>query len=285
MSDAFALPSQYPFRLVKNGEQDGRGRLGLNAVAFLAGERSAYAKAYRSMLPSQQALGQLFRAVEVLHARVQEDESKLEDALNAKVRNETVIKMLLDKMSNIENSSIPSLHNRLDLAISRPAMDPDVCGSIRQLIEIMGDLAATHKSYVQESRIDVMRRRRLSLGSMTCLLDVFVAWSGRLLTKADVAAVFLSRRILIGGVQSTAEQSESVRSMWQTVLGSGLFIGLVEIIWQGHEYTTKFLPRPLIVIDQPLRFGLKICRSAVWAAGFILMMHELRHCCHNRFRF
>ena len=40
---------------------------GMDAQAYMAGERAAFLQAYQQALPSQQALGQLFSAVDALH--------------------------------------------------------------------------------------------------------------------------------------------------------------------------------------------------------------------------
>lgn len=46
---------------------------GIDALAYAAGERAAWSRAFQAALPGQQALGQLFTAVDVLHTRLETD--------------------------------------------------------------------------------------------------------------------------------------------------------------------------------------------------------------------
>lgn len=46
---------------------------GIDAASYAAGEAAALARAFQQALPSQQALGQLFTAVDALHSRLEEE--------------------------------------------------------------------------------------------------------------------------------------------------------------------------------------------------------------------
>lgn len=108
------------------------------------------------------------------------------------------------------------------------------------------------------------------------LLATFGGYAQHLLSKADVAAIFLSRKILLGDLlpvtQLTALPCSDGQGMLllqqgqacalplrptssRTVLGAVLFLGLVESLWQIHDRGIRLLPQQLRHATAPVQVG------------------------------
>ena len=108
------------------------------------------------------------------------------------------------------------------------------------------------------------------------LLATCGGYAQHLLSKADVAAIFLSRKILLDDLlpvgQFTAlprPEGQGVLLLQQgqacalplqptssrTVLGAMLFLGLVESLWQVHDRGIRLLPQQLRHATAPVQVG------------------------------
>ena len=108
------------------------------------------------------------------------------------------------------------------------------------------------------------------------LLATCGGYAQRLLSKADVAAIFLSRKILLDDLLPMTQLTALPRSDGQgmlllqqgqacalplrptssrTVLGAVLFLGLVESLWQVHDRGIRLLPQQLRHATAPVQVG------------------------------
>ena len=106
------------------------------------------------------------------------------------------------------------------------------------------------------------------------LLATCGGYAQHLLSKADVAAIFLSRKILLDDLLPMTQLTALPRSDGQgmlllhqgqacalplrptssrTVLGAVLFLGLVESLWQVHDRGIRLLPQQLRHATAPVQ--------------------------------
>jgi hypothetical protein len=74
-----------------------------------------------------------------------------------------------------------------------------------------------------------------------------------------------------------SSSGSKIRNKAKVAAGAALFVGLVEGAWQIQEKTARQLPRVLRSANAPLRTGLKVARTVVWTAAFVLAANELRN--------
>jgi hypothetical protein len=90
----------------------------------LAGERAAYARAFSFAVPSQQALGQLFGAVEQLHARLESDARAVRDVQLAQARDAAALELAVQRIVEMERGALPELQRKWEEVATRPALSP-----------------------------------------------------------------------------------------------------------------------------------------------------------------
>jgi hypothetical protein len=136
----------------------------------------------------------------------------------------------------------------------------DVTEALHQLRSVLSHMAA--KDGVQGT---------FPFSQLHWLLATAAGYSTRVLSEADVAAVFLSRKLLLTDVFAAREQR-------QAVISAALLVAAVEGAWQVHERTRRVVPFGRI---SPLYTGLKAARVAVWSAALILSFKSARTVCHS----
>ena len=240
----------------------------MDTVSYVAGERAAYARAFAAALPSQQALGQLFQAVDTLHERGEADAAAVRVLQEERVSTATAVAMISRRIDSME---------------SRPALSPDVVAALQHLRETLSDISSTQQRSL-EAVVGYAGHSGFLVQQLTTLLHTATGFAASTLSKADVLAVFLSRKILVGNVVEPAVGASSSNALLtkrklRTALGAVLFVGCVEGVWQLHQRMSSSLPRSLRPVTAPFKSGMKVVRVAVWSAAFVLTANETRNAC------
>ena len=254
---------------------------GMDTASYLAGERAAYARALSVALPAQQALGQLFQAVDGLNVRVEKEGASL---VSLQVKTEAVsvaLDFLREKINGVEQGSIPSLQHRCDELAARPLLSPEISSALQNLRDVLANLSTSQQAYLEASLGYAQGPSGALVTQLRWLLQVGTAAACSTYSAAEVAAVFLSRRILIGDIAllSAGDKRYSSHSSVRSVLGAALFVGLVEGMWQMQFRVAKRLPRAARSLNAPLREVSRIARIAVWSSVFVLGMSKGRSAC------
>jgi hypothetical protein len=251
---------------------------GMDAASYAAGERAAYASAFSAALPSQQALGQLFQAVDTLHERLESDAAAVRSLQDESIRASATMASMSHRIESIEGVGLPGLQRRCDDIAARPALSPEVASALQHLRTTLSELSLAQQRCL-ETAVGYAGRGGFCIQQFQILLQILTRYAGGMLSKADVAAVFLSRKVLIGDVAEVASSNSNpvIRSKVRVASGAALFVGIVEGAWQVQEKTARQLPRVLRSANAPLRTGLKVARTVVWTAAFILTANELRN--------
>lgn len=250
---------------------------GMDAASYTAGERAAYARAFSAALPSQQALGQLFQAVDTLHERLEADAAAVRTLQEESIRASAAIASVAHKFESLEGLTLPSIHRRCDDLAARPALSPEIAFALQHLRETLTELSVSQQRCL-EAAVGYAGRGGFFVQQLQALVQTAAGYATATLSKADVAAVFLSRKILLGDVRSVNGDVQQGSSGWAG-LGAGLFVALVEGAWQIHEHTAARLPRALQPVNAPIRTGLRAVRALVWSASFVLAASEVRAAC------
>ena len=87
----------------------------MDATAYAAGERSAFLAAYQQALPSQQALGQLFTAMDELHSRIESEQVAWRDVQQASVRATQAFESQAHRLDTLEYMHLPRLQEKVGL--------------------------------------------------------------------------------------------------------------------------------------------------------------------------
>lgn len=118
-----------------------------------------------------------------------------------------------------------------------------------------------------------------ALSSLRWLIAGALGLGSAVLSKANVAALFLSRRILL--VDLLPPTNDTATQRLRATLSAALFIVSVEGTWQAHE---RVMPRVPVFVQRaaaPLRLGLRLARVAVWSAAFVLITAGVRGACSS----
>ncbi|KAG7673017.1 hypothetical protein Ndes2437B_g01124 [Nannochloris sp. 'desiccata'] len=255
---------------------------GMDAASYAAGERAAYARAFSAALPSQQALGQLFQAVDTLHERLEVDAAAVRSLQDESIRTSETMASMSHRLEYIEGIGLPGLQRRCDDIAARPALSPEVASALLHLRTTLSDLSLSQQRCL-ETAVGYAGRNGYFVQQLQTLLQTLSTYAGGVLSKADVAAIFLSRKVLIGDVAEVVGGVNRINSKLRVSAGAALFVGLVECAWQVQERTAQQLPRVLRSANAPLRTGLKAARTVVWTAAFILAVNEVRTACGEFF--
>ena len=256
---------------------------GMDAASYAAGERAAYARAFAAALPSQQALGQLFQAVDTLHDRLERDAAAVRSLEDESIRTSATVTSMSHRIESIEGVGLPSLQRRCDDLAARPALSPEVAAALQHLRTTLSELSLSQQRCL-ETAVSYAGRGGFIIQQLHTLVQTLSHYAGGLLSKADVAAVFLSRKVLIGDVAEITAGANSgnyINRKVRLAAGAAMFVALVEGAWQVQERTARQLPRVLRSANTPLRTGLKAVRTVVWTAAFILAASEVRTACSD----
>lgn len=268
---------------------------GLDAASYIAGERAAYSRAFAAALPSQHALGQLFKAVDTLHARIEEDAAVVRAVHTENIRSSSELSSVSQRIFHIEQSHLPSLQQRIDAVADRPAISPEINEALRHLRDVLGALSQAQHRYLEAATTGYCGSISVTLmRQLYALCAAAVAFSGSILSKADIAALFLSRKILLAPLtisslhvhSNNADQHRNTRMLHQplqdtlqSIIAASLFVGTIEAAWRLHESASRPLPKAMRRLGSPLRVGLRIVRAGVWSSAFVVAVHEMRHVC------
>jgi hypothetical protein len=239
---------------------------GLDTAAFVAGERAAYARAFAAVLPAQQALGQLFAAIETLHSRLEEDAN-------------TVRKLIIDQtQTSTELHCVAQRFAALEESTARSALMPEVAHALQSLRDVLVNLSLAQQGYLEATQAS-SGHPGLFVRQVHWLATVGVGWATTALSKADVAALFLSRKILVGDFTGRSQEGLDRREGYSTVLAATMLVAVVELGWQLHARLLPYLPKTVRKMNAPLQTGLKVARFTVWAAAFVLCSAAARQTC------
>jgi len=254
----------------------------MDAASYAAGERAAYARAFASALPSQQALGQLFQAVDTLHERLEKDATAVRTLQIESIRTSDTMASISHRIESIEGVGLPNLQRRCDDIAARPVLSPEVASALQHLRTTLSELSLSQQRCL-ETAVGYAGRGGFLIQQLQTLLQTLSTYAGGVLNKADVAAVFLSRKVLIGDVAEVVGGMNRTKSKLKVAAGAALFVGFVEGAWQVQERTARQLPLVLRSANAPLLTGLKALRTVVWTAAFILAAIEVRTACNELF--
>lgn len=274
---------------------------GMDEASYIAGERAALLRAFRETLPSQQALGSLFHAVQHLTKRMDQDGHDVHQVQIALSSLSASLQAAKGRLDALEQMRIPTLEERVQEVSRTSAQD------FQTALNAFGEtMAATmsHRTAAQGSYLAAAFRQ------VQWLFATFGCYAQRALSKTDVAVMFMSRKILVDqvglaaigsslpayyrhpqqqiGVQNwpvmyangqigRLQEPRSVRA----VLGALLFLAAVESGWQMHHKAVQYLPRNVQAAMSPMQLGLRILRGAVWAAALTVSAVKTRHACYS----
>jgi hypothetical protein len=246
---------------------------GVDAASFAAGESAAFQRAFAAALPGQQALGQLGRAVDVLHARLEADAVALRALQGDHARAAAALASAVGRLDHVERKAVPELRARVDAV--GPALSAEAADAFARLRDVLAGLSDAQARYL-EAAAGYPGPAGFLVAQLTSLLALAVRFGSAGLARADVAAIFLSRRILVGDLAAAAAAR---RSRLQVAAGAALFVAAVEAAWQATDRGAAAAPAALRRAAAPLRVGMKAARAAVWAAAFVLAANEARGAC------
>ena len=119
---------------------------------------------------------------------------------------------------------------------------------------------------------------------MHWLLATAAGYSQAALSKADVAAIFLSRRLLADPLANpdlvSVGEGKAARQL-QAAISATLFVAAVEAAWQAHGRLMRGAPKMLRRAGAPVSVGLRVARVAVWSAALVLSATHIRAACSS----
>ncbi|KAL3142127.1 hypothetical protein ABBQ32_004745 [Trebouxia sp. C0010 RCD-2024] len=274
---------------------------GMDESSYVAGERAALLRAFRETLPSQQALGSLFHAVQHLTKRMDQEGNDVHQVQIALSSLSASLQAAKGQLDALEQMRIPTLEERLQ-EVSRTSAQ-DFQTALNAFGETMAASIAHHSS-PQGSYLATGFRQ------VQWLLATFGCYAQRVLSTSDVAVMFLSRKILVDQI-GLAAMSRSLPAFYRhpaataapqhvpvgyleghpdfasrprsvrAVLGAMLFLAAVESGWQMHHKTVRYLPKNLQAAVSPIQLGLRVMRAAVWTAVLTMSAVKTRHACYS----
>lgn len=254
---------------------------GMDHEAYAAGERAAMGRALNMLLPSQQALGMLSGGLQRLEERVQEEAAHSRQAQVSTADARALIQSLHQRMDQLEKVRLPDMDSRIQHAIEAP-LSQEFQATLLGLQGALGDLASRRN--MNEYSLTGFAIRQLSWLGATASL-----YAQKALSKADVAAIIVSRKILLDnrvtgliGPAAPAEGAvgQELSKNTRSVFGALLFLSAVESAWQMHSRAFCYVPLRLRKATTPLQLGLRIMRGATWAATLTLSAVYFRRACY-----
>ena len=204
----------------------------LDATSYIAGEKAALEKAIRYALPSNQALAALSNSLEHLEAQCR--------GHAARVR-------ACEDSGASGAHRLASLEARLDMLQAKA--DGDRAEAMERLMAALERTA---------------ERRGAVGGALEALRRFLVAQVKHAVRGADVAALFLSRRLLLD-----PRQDGPLSDVRHAAAGT-LVLGAVEAAWHLHRRVIVRSSAAYAKLSKPLTAGLVGTRAVLWGAAFVL---------------
>ncbi|KAK9826174.1 hypothetical protein WJX81_003557 [Elliptochloris bilobata] len=254
---------------------------GMDAAAYAAGERAALARAFQLALPGQQALGGLQAGLAALRAAAANDSAALRATQADLAGAAALLQAVVGRLDALEGVRLPALDARLDAAATAP-VSQEFRVTLDAMREVLGALAAA-----PAKPAGVLPGAASLGGSAAWAVRWAGGWAQWALARADVAAVALSRRVLLDRLElhgpgmpvSADEDVHLAPERARAVVGALLFIAAVESAFQLHQQAMAALPRRLQTAAGPAGVGLKALRGATWAAALTLATWRVRGAC------
>jgi hypothetical protein len=250
--------------------------------SYIAGERDALAKAFGALLPSQQALGQLFQAVDGVQARMAEEAAIVRSLQTHSASLTESVNGVSTRVSVLEETAIPTISNRCDELAGRPVVDTDllsaVLHTVNSLRDVLQDLAVVQERSRAQSGLTVWSTGfayRICVSLALRIQSAIRVVSSRL----EGLLVSMSMSWLIGNDhsrQGPAANMRNVQHVVQKILSGTVFIALVEGLWFLQKKAKEKLPETLLRLLQPIQVLLKLARIVTWTAVFFLSIHTAR---------
>ncbi|BDA48931.1 hypothetical protein COCOBI_13-0400 [Coccomyxa sp. Obi] len=259
----------------------------VEADSYMAGQRAALLEAFQLMLPGQQQLGSMASNLQHLQSQVNEERLHARQAEKNMAEVAAKVQSLQDRFTTLETFRLPDMDTRIERAgtalvsqefhATLEAMKDALAG-----ISERGHAAGGPGSGGGSAGGDGRGLSGALAGNLIWLLRTAGGYAQRSLSQADVAAVFLSRRILLdraalrgsGMPRDAATEGSAlgaaVRAAVRPALGSAAFLAAVEAAWQLHNRWSGLLPGQLRAATAPAALGLRTVRAAVWAAAVLL---------------
>lgn len=204
----------------------------LDATSYIAGEKAALEKAIRYALPSNQALAALSNSLEHLEAQCRGHAARVRAC---------------------EDSGASGAHRLASLEARLDMMQAKADGDHAEAMERL--MAALERT---------VERRGAVGGALEALRRFLVAQAKHAVRGADVAALFLSRRLLLDPRQ------DGPLSDVRHALAGTLVLGAVEAAWHLHRRVIVRSSATYAKLSKPLTAGLVGTRAVLWGAAFVL---------------
>lgn len=249
---------------------------GTDTSSYIAGERDALAKAFGAILPSQQALGQLFQAVDGVQARMAEEAAIVRSLQTHSASLTESVHGISTRISTLEEIAIPTISSRCDELAGRTVVDTELLSAVHSLRDVLHDIA------VVQARSQVPRTTgfaRLCIPLLSRLQSTILVIATQLeglLVSLSMRWLTSSEQIRHEGQGSATSISQWLRRSTHRTLSGALFIVLVESLWLLQKKAKERLPKPLARLLQPIRMLLKLSRILTWTAVFFLGIHTAR---------
>ncbi|CAL8463813.1 g3347 [Coccomyxa elongata] len=256
----------------------------VEADSYMAGQRAALMEAFQLMLPGQQQLGSMASNLQRLQSQVNEERLHARQAEKNMAEVVAKVQSLQDRFTTLETFRLPDMDNRIERA-STALVSQEFHATLEAMKDALTGISERGRAGYPGAGSAGGGGRGLSgalAGNLIWLLRTAGGYAQRSLSQADVAAVFLSRRILLdhaalqgAGMPRDAATKGSalgaaVRAAVRPALGSAAFLAAVETAWQLHTRWSGLLPRQLRAATAPAALGLRTVRAAVWAAAVLL---------------
>eukprot|EP00887_Chlorella_sp_A99_P003395 scaffold7.g3395.t1 len=256
---------------------------GMDPAAFIAGQHAGLQHAFQQALPSQQALGQLFSAVETLHQRLAEESGQWRAVQVQSSKVAQTLEAMKNRLDAMEFAQLPRLQEKWEEAACRlPEQHQAFAEVVAEVLALLREQQAAAAAV--QARAGGSSAAPLPLRPLHWLLATAGGYTAAAVSKADVAVVLLSRRILLADLLPAASSgsvgSSAAARRVQAALTSALFVAAVEAAWQAHErLVMRSSPEVLRRAAAPLQLGLRVARVAVWSAALVLSASQLREAC------
>ncbi|KAL0027681.1 hypothetical protein WJX79_008465 [Trebouxia sp. C0005] len=215
---------------------------GMDEASYIAGERAAILRAFRETLPSQQALGSLFHAVQHLTKRMDQDGHDVHQVQIALSSLSASLQAAKGRLDALEQMRIPTLEERVQEVSRTSAQD------FQTALNAFVGLAA-----IGSSLPAYYRHPQQQIGAQN--------WPV----------------MYANGQLGHLQEPRSVRA----ILGALLFLAAVEGGWQMHHKAFQYLPRNVQAAMSPMQLGLRLLRGGVWAAALTVSAVKTRHACYS----
>lgn len=150
----------------------------------------------------------------------------------------------------------------------------EALGGLQQAVAL---LAAQREQLVAERARQAGPGYPFPTRQLHWLLLVGAGYGQALLSKADVAALFLSRKILL--TPAAADEPPRLGRQLSAALGAALFVAAVEAAYQAQHRALRRLPTIAQRATAPAQLGMRVARAAVWSAALVLAAARTRDGC------